>query len=119
MAGFEHTLPVTQTTVDARTGAVIKTEDVKFAILPSPVDRCQVCGKDHQPHLYHDCQSLFYQYAFYGRHGRWPTWADACAHCTPEAVAHLKSIIAGHAPRLQWSEPPEGIAPIAHLGDTP
>jgi hypothetical protein len=27
---------------------------------------------------------LAYQYTFYDKHGRWPTWADAIAHCAED-----------------------------------
>jgi hypothetical protein len=39
----------------------------------------------HTPESPHNQQSLHYQYKFHERHGRWPTWADALAHC-PEAI---------------------------------
>lgn len=29
-------------------------------------------------------QSLYYQLHFHAERGRWPTWSDAMAHCTPE-----------------------------------
>lgn len=45
---------------------------------------CQECARDHPPELPHDQPSLYYQYRFYAREGRWPTWDDAAAHCTPE-----------------------------------
>jgi hypothetical protein len=35
----------------------------------------------------HNQQSMYYQYRFYGIHGRWPTWADAVAHCDDEMKA--------------------------------
>lgn len=117
MKGFEHMLPVELTTVDMRTGKAEKVETVKFGIIPPPVDRCQVCAVKHEPHLFHDCQSLFYQYAFHGRHGRWPTWADASAHCDALVVGMLQEVLLSHAPRLKWSEPPADVAAIAHLGE--
>jgi len=38
--------------------------------------RCPV----HDRHLVAR-DSLAYQYYFFDQHGRWPTWADAMAHC--------------------------------------
>jgi hypothetical protein len=35
----------------------------------------------------HNQQSLYWQYWFYGQHGRWPTWADAMAHCSEATKA--------------------------------
>ena len=52
---------------------------------------CPECAVKHPPEAPHDVQSLYYQYSFKERHGRWPTWADALAHCD-EAV------------RKQWIE---------------
>jgi hypothetical protein len=55
-----------------------------FILLPPAPDKCQACATAHDPSLPHNQQSLHYQYWFYGREGRWPTWDDAMAHCTPE-----------------------------------
>jgi hypothetical protein len=45
---------------------------------------CQECGGNHRPEEPHNKDSLRYQYAFYQKHDRWPTWWDAMEHCTPE-----------------------------------
>lgn len=42
---------------------------------------------NHQAEMPHNLQSLAYQYNFYDRHGRWPKWADAMAHCPEEVKA--------------------------------
>lgn len=44
---------------------------------------CEVCGVKHEPESPHNAQSLFYQYNFYDKNGRWPTWKDAMEHCEP------------------------------------
>lgn len=49
---------------------------------PKP-DTCQECASKHEPELPHNQQSLFWQYNFYNKNGRWPTWKDAMVHCTP------------------------------------
>lgn len=36
---------------------------------------------DHGPAEAHNQQSFHYQFHFRARHGRWPTWKDAIAHC--------------------------------------
>jgi hypothetical protein len=36
---------------------------------------------EKHPHL------VGFMYDFYGKSGRWPTWSDAMAHCTPEMQA--------------------------------
>ena len=56
----------------------------KFMMLPPMPDVCQECAVKHDPMMPHNRDSLYYQYAFYGKHGRWPTWADAMQHCPEE-----------------------------------
>lgn len=45
---------------------------------------CPICGMPHAPEMPHNQEMLHYQYHFFNEHGRWPTWKDAMAHCTPE-----------------------------------
>ena len=49
-----------------------------------PDGTCPLCAVSHDPGQPHNRDSLTYQYKFYDQHGRWPTWMDAMAHCTPE-----------------------------------
>jgi hypothetical protein len=58
--------------------------EAKLILMPPAKGKCQECAVDHDPALPHDQQSLYYQYSFFGKHGRWPTWEDAMAHCTDE-----------------------------------
>lgn len=53
-------------------------------LMPPREGTCPVCATEHDPAEPHNADSLYYQYRFYGLRGRWPTWADAVAHCTPE-----------------------------------
>jgi hypothetical protein len=78
---------------------------------------CQVCAHKHDPLLPHNVQSLYYQYAFYGALGRWPTWADAAAHCDPELAKRWRVALedTGH----KWSRPPDGFLPVRDLGPEP
>jgi hypothetical protein len=46
--------------------------------------QCHECAVVHDLDMPHNQQSIFWQYNFREKHGRWPTWADAMAHCTPE-----------------------------------
>ncbi len=55
-----------------------------WTLMPCAPDVCQECAKDHDPSWPHNQQSMYYQYKFYGQHGRFPTWADAMAHCSDE-----------------------------------
>lgn len=55
-------------------------------LLPPKPDVCQRCANEQHkdPAQPHDQKSLYWQYWFYGQHGRWPTRNDAMAHCTDE-----------------------------------
>ena len=77
-------------------------------LLPPKPGTCPICATKHEAHLPHNAQSLYYQYRFYGVRGRWPTWADALAHCTSEMQAYWREAL-----RENWTEPPEGVDPIA------
>jgi hypothetical protein len=84
-------------TVDVRTGKVIAEKKNAFTVLPCAPDVCQECAVDHAHDQPHDKQSLYYQMRFHGIHGRWPTWTDAMAHCTPEVkVAWREGLIEQH-----------------------
>lgn len=79
-------------------------------LLPPPPGTCPACAVKHPPELPHNAQSLFYQQAFHARHGRWPTWADAIAHCSPEMQKTWRTELQA---RNAWTEPDAGIDPIA------
>lgn len=87
--------PIQKQVVDMRTGKVTNTETVNAMILPAPKGTCPECATKHEPEQPHNAQSMHYQYSFYGREGRWPTWNDALAHC-PENVRKfwVKELIA-------------------------
>jgi len=55
-----------------------------LTMLPPRPGVCQECAVDHPIDAPHDRNSLCYQYSFYNKHGRWPTWEDAMAHCSEE-----------------------------------
>jgi len=55
-----------------------------FTILPGPPGTCPECGIEHEPGAPHNVQSIIYQFKFYQKNGRWPTWTDAMAHCNDE-----------------------------------
>lgn len=56
-------------------------------LLPPSKEACPICATKHEPDQAHNAQSLYYHYRFHARYGRWPTWADAVAHCSPEMKA--------------------------------
>ena len=65
-------------------------------LLPPAADKCQCCAVKHPPEHPHNQQSLYWQYWFWGQHGRWPTWADAMEHCTPDMKAFWVAELAKH-----------------------
>ena len=56
-------------------------------LLPPKPGTCQECAVDHTPDFPHNLDSLYYQYFFYDKHGRWPTWMDALEHCDKKIKA--------------------------------
>jgi len=78
-------------TIDAETGAVLEEKQNAFTLLPAAPGTCAECAVDHPYDQPHNQQSMFYQMRFHSMHGRWPTWSDAMAHCTPELQAHWKA----------------------------
>lgn len=56
--------------------------------------QCPECAAIHEPEMPHNQQSLFWQYSFMEKNGRWPTWNDALAHCTPEMRAEWVRLLA-------------------------
>lgn len=48
----------------------------------TPEGTCPECATAHPEWKPHNQQSLTYQYKFYDKHGRFPTWADAMEHCS-------------------------------------
>ena len=50
----------------------------------TPPGTCPECATEHDPYFPHNKDSLTYQYSFYDKHGRFPTWEDAMSHCSPE-----------------------------------
>ncbi len=55
-----------------------------WMLLKTPPGTCPECAVKHAPTEPHNQQSLAYQYDFFGKNGRWPTWKDAMAHCAPD-----------------------------------
>ncbi len=90
-------------TVNLATGKVTE-GTVDWHVMPPDTSdgKCPECAIKHDPAEPHNNQSLAYQYSFYAKHGRWPTWADAMAHCAPEVQAAWKDAL---VQREAWTEP--------------
>jgi len=55
-----------------------------FSLLPAKPGTCEWCAVAHEKEMPHNAQSMFYQYRFYNKHGRFPNWNDALSHCSDE-----------------------------------
>ena len=62
----------------------------------TPPGTCCECATNHDPRLPHNRDSLAYQYKFYDKYGRWPTWIDAMAHCTEDIKVQTIAILREH-----------------------
>lgn len=80
-------------------------------LLPPAAHLCPICATAHDPTYPHNAVSMYYLIRFYGVRGRWPTWADAAAHCDPKMVRQWKQVMLEKG--IKWTEPPEGVEPIA------
>ena len=90
---------------------------MSLTLLSCAPDKCQACAVDHTIDEPHNQQSLYYQYWFYGQHGRWPTWADAIAHCSPKVRKLWKQALMD---KKAWNQPGRGQGkPKAHKMGTP
>ncbi|CAH1590049.1 MULTISPECIES: hypothetical protein [Vibrio] len=54
---------------------------------------CKECATVHAPEAPHNMESLNYKYNFAKANGRWPTWADACSHCSEEIKQLVKGLL--------------------------
>ncbi|HHY0551860.1 TPA: hypothetical protein ACVU5P_004179 [Vibrio parahaemolyticus] len=75
----------------------IKEQLKNWTVLPPKPGTCPECGVKHNPNEPHNKDSLAYQYQFAKEHGRWPTWKDASAHCSEEAICILKGVLTKHS----------------------
>lgn len=74
-----------------------------LTLLPCGPGVCQECATHHDPAHPHNQQSLYWQYKFYGAHGRWPKWEDAMAHCSAEMKAWWIDELAKHGVVVEQS----------------
>jgi len=75
----------------------IKEHGIDRVIIAPPVKGvCPVCAVNHDPAMPHNRDSLYYQMRFQQKHGRFPTWADAMAHCDEHIRAVCVGLLAEH-----------------------
>lgn len=64
---------------------IVREFGIENMILAPPLaGTCPECAVNHDPAMPHNAQSLYYQYKFRQKHGRFPTWSDAMAHCAED-----------------------------------
>lgn len=79
-----------------------------MTLLPTKPGVCPECGVDHPAEQPHNRDTLLYQYTFYDKHGRFPSWADAMEHCEADVkacwVRELKArgVEVGEAPEVEY-----------------
>lgn len=81
---------------------MIEAKTTQMSLLPPAKDVCPICAVKHPARMPHNAQSMYYQYRFYAARGRWPTWADAIAHCDAEMRAFWEG---GLREKGAWTEP--------------
>ncbi len=64
---------------------MIAPKTVKLYCLTKTV--CQICSGHHAPNEPHNRDCVYYRYAFFAEHNRWPTWEDALEHCDARTKA--------------------------------
>lgn len=72
-----------------------------LTLLPPKPGVCQECAVDHPPEYPHNKQSIFYQYSFYNKHGRWPTWKDAMEYCDEETREKWSKALTDRGAKLE------------------
>jgi len=82
-------------------------------LLPPSPDVCPECARKHALDVPHDALSLHYQYFFRSHEGRWPTWKDAIAHCTPEVREFWEKDLREMG---KWTEPESDIPDVIPCG---
>lgn len=66
-------------------------EKYGFTMLHTKPGTCPECGVAHDPNQPHNRDSLTYMYRFFDKHGRFPSWADAMAHCSADVKAFWRA----------------------------
>ncbi len=57
-------------------------------LMPPKPGTCPECGAIHAEFQPHNRDSVYYRVRFRQKHGRWPSYLDAMAHC-PEDIQKL------------------------------
>jgi hypothetical protein len=101
-------------TVDAETGEAVAGQKANaMTMLPPRPGVCQECAVDHKHDEPHNQQSLYYQMHFHARHGRWPTWTDAMAHCPDDVKAHWRRTLVERMTLIRMTVPDDLMDPPA------
>jgi hypothetical protein len=71
---------------------MMEVEIKKLHLLPCKEGVCKECATEHEPWEPHNL-CLYYQYYFREKQGRFPTWADATAHCSDEVKKNTTDVL--------------------------
>lgn len=66
----------------------------EIRVVPPSPGSCPICATKHDPKEPHDRDSLYYKNWFRKRYKRFPTWADAMAHCSERTKKEWKKRLA-------------------------
>ena len=76
--------------------------DIRDAVIMPPVrGSCPICACFHKKGEPHSRESLYYQMKFWQENGRFPTWNDATAHCTPKMRIAFKEEMRRHGIEIE------------------
>lgn len=73
----------------------------RVCIAPPVRGSCPICACVHREGEPHNRESLYYQMKFRQENGRFPTWNDATAHCTPQVRAAFKEEMRRHGIEIE------------------
>lgn len=75
---------------------------IEHVIIAPPVPGvCPVCAVNHDAAMPHNRDSLYYQMRFHQKNGRFPSWADAMAHCDDHTRAVCMGLLAEHGVNVE------------------
>lgn len=65
----------------------------KLNFLQVPEGACPECGAIHHPSQPHKWGEEFYMHDFFEKHGVYPSWGDALAHCREDVRNNWRGIL--------------------------
>lgn len=75
-----------------------------FLLPPLDPNVCKSCAVEHDPAMPHSADSLHFQYWWYSRYQKWPSWADAMFHCDEEVQRVTREVLERHGIHFELDE---------------